>query len=288
MLTKHLPTMAEMRGGEIAAFRARCKESVDLSSKGLISRRGLETTLLESAPDLAPTWLGTPTRLSLATEPPANFEELSLQVGPFNSATRGALGASKWVELQAHLTATGQFILDSCERRGVRLSSKQRMSLACTVGYSLSATRGFTLQMDHNGQVLDVGNHERSSDKFFSVSEDFLGPPGGEGVASVSFPYPSQEDVLAAAPGHGLAAAPKVFLASGAVLTDVKLLNTAVNEVKAALVAFRSRHRLSRLHLFIKAPSVFAMALGHRLNGVGVVQLYDWVEVAYRPTAELK
>ena len=209
-------------------------------------------------------------------------------MGPFNSASRGALGAAKWAELLEQLTATGQFILDSRERRGVRLSAKQRMSLACTVGYSLSATRGFTLQMDHNGQVLDGASHERSTGKFFEMSEDLPDPAGDEGVAFISFPYPGQEDVLAAAPGLGLAAAPKVFLASGAALTDINVLNTAVNEVNTALVAFRSLHRLSRVHIFIKAPSAFAMALGHRLNGVGVVQLYDWVEVAYQPTAELK
>lgn len=66
------------------------------------------------------------------------------------------------------------------------------------------------------------------------------------------------------------------------------MLNTAISEAKAALVAFRSRHQLLRVPLFIKAPSVFAMALGHRLNGIGVVQLYDWVDVAYQPTAELR
>jgi hypothetical protein len=111
---------------------------------------------------------------------------------------------------------------------------------------------------------------------------------GDEGVASISFPYPGQEDVLAAARDLGLAAALKVFLVSGAALADVGVMNTAVNEAKAALAAFRSRHRLSRMHLFIKAPSVFAMALGYRLNGVGVVQLYDWVDASYQPTAELR
>ena len=168
------------------------------------------------------------------------------------------------------------------------ITAKQRMSLACIVGYCLSATRGFTLQMDHNGQVLDTASHERSGDRFFEMSEDLQDQAGDDGVASISFPYPGQEDVLAAARGFGLATAPKMFLASGAALTDGAVMNTAVTEAKAALVAFRSRHRLSRVHLFIKAPSVFAMALGHRLNGVGTVQLYDWVDVAYQPTAELR
>jgi SMODS-associated and fused to various effectors sensor domain len=288
MLAMHLPTMADMRGGEVGNFRGRCKELVDGSTKGLVSRRSLETALVESAPDLAPAWLGVATKLRLLPEPPARFEELSLEVGPFNGPARGALAASKWVELQEQLTATGQFIHSSRERRGVLLSAKQRMSLACTAGYCLSATRGFTLQMDHNGQVLDTASHARSSDKFFELCEEVPDPAGDEGVASISFPYPGQDDVLATARGLGLTAAPKLFLASGAALTDIGVLNTAVNESKAALASFRARHGLTRVHLFIKAPSVFAMALGYRLNGVGTLQLYDWVDVAYKPTAELQ
>lgn len=142
--------------------------------------------------------------------------------------------------------------------------------------------------MDHNGHVLNTASHECTSDNFFEISEAVPKPVGDEGVVSISFPYPGQDDVLAAARTLGLAAAPKVFLASGEALTDIGVLNTAISEAKATMVAFRSRHQLSRVHLFIKAPSIFAMALGHRLNGIGVVQLYDWVDVAYHPTAELR
>lgn len=288
MVTTHLPTMANMRVGEVAAYRGRCKELVDGSTKGLVSRQSLETALVESAPDLASTWLGSATHVRLLPEAPIKFEELALDVGPFNGDARGALGVGRWAELQAQLAAAGQFILASRNRRGVQLSAKQRMSLACTVGYCLSATRGFTLQMDHNGHVFNTTIHARSSEKFFEISEDVPKTVGDEGVVSISFPYPGQDDVLAAARALGLAAAPKAFLASGGALTDIGVLNTAITEAKATLVAFRSRHQLSRIHLFIKAPSVFAMALGHRLNGIRVVQLYDWVEVAYQPTAELR
>ena len=51
--------------------------------------------------------------------------------------------------------------------------------------------------------------------------------------------------------------------------------------------SFKSENKLSKLHLFIKAPSVFAMVLGHRLNGICDIQLYDWVDGQYIPTAEL-
>lgn len=288
MVTTHLPTMADMRIGEVSAYRGRCKELVDGSTKGVVSRQALETALVDSAPGLAQAWLSTATSLQLLPGPPATLEELALDVSPFNGDARGALGAGKWAELQGQLAAAGQFILTSRNRRGVHLSAKQRMSLACTVGYCLSATRGFTLQMGHNGQVLDTASHARSNDKFFELNEDVPDPAGAEGVASISFPYPGQDDVLAAARGLGLAAAPKLFLASSMALTDITALNTAVNEAKAALVAFRARHQLSRLHLFIKAPSTFAMALGHRLNGAGRLQLYDWVDGSYQPTAELQ
>jgi hypothetical protein len=54
-----------------------------------------------------------------------------------------------------------------------------------------------------------------------------------------------------------------------------------------ALNGFRARHQLSKVHVFIRAPSMFAMALGHRLNGIGTVQLYDWVDGRYQPTVLL-
>lgn len=288
MLATHLPTMADMRVGEVNTFRGRCKELVDGSTKGLISRRSLETALVESAPDLASAWLDTATKLRLLPEPASKFEELSVDVGAFSGPSRGVLAASEWMKLQEQLTATCQFILSSRERRGVLLSAKQRMSLACTVGFCLSATRGFTLQMEHNGQVLDTARHERSGDKFFEISEDVPGHAASHGVACISFPYTGRDDVLTAARGLGLEAAPKVFLESSAALTTISVLNAAVHEAKAALVAFRSRHQLSGVHLFIKTPSVFAMAIGHRLNGVGTLQLYDWVDGSYQPTAELR
>jgi hypothetical protein len=76
-------------------------------------------------------------------------------------------------------------------------------------------------------------------------------------------------------------------MVSATVVTDMPSLNTAVHEAKVALSEFRGRHQLNRLHLFIKAPSVFAMALGHRLNAVGPIQLYDWDTGKYVPTVQL-
>ena len=70
-------------------------------------------------------------------------------------------------------------------------------------------------------------------------------------------------------------------------VANIEDLDLAVAESKDALVRLRSQNQISKLHVFIKAPSVFAMALGHRLNGVCAMQLHDWVDGQYVPTALL-
>lgn len=289
-LTTLLPQMADMRVADIAEYRRRCKSLVEDSTRRHVTRHALESALVECAPNLAADWLAMPTSLLLTATPADAVEELSVDVGNFNGEGRGNLGAAKWQELQSQLASLGQFVLSSRERRGIHLSAKQRMSLACTVGFSLSATSGLSLQIEHNGKIIDTAVHDRSNLEFFKADESagVVQSAGGAGVAYIGFPYPGKDDVLRAADVMGLADVPRLFLSSSTAVTDVSVMNTAVSESKAALAGFRSRHNLSQLHLFIKAPSSFAMSLGHRLNAVGFIQLYDWVETAYLPTAQLR
>ena len=107
-----------------------------------------------------------------------------------------------------------------------------------------------------------------------------------EGVATIAFPTEAATDVVGAI-GASLALAPRLDLVSGRAIDGTHALNKAVAEAKSALVHFRSRNQLEKVHLFIKAPSHFAMVLGHRLNAVGRVQLYDWVDGKYVATAVL-
>jgi len=78
---------------------------------------------------------------------------------------------------------------------------------------------------------------------------------------------------------------PNLSLTSARSIGEMLDLNLAVAECKAALVRLRSQGGMSKLHLFIKASPIFSMVLGHRLNGICAIQLYDWVDGAYIPTA---
>jgi len=285
-LSQHLPSLDDMGGKQRTAFETRCRTLVNESVKGVVHRRDLEAALLESTPGLAADWLASPTQVQLRPTRSPTIEELWLDVGRFNGDDRGQLGSQAWTDLQSQLKGVAQFVQATRARAAVALSAKQRMSLAATVGYCFSATRGFTLQMEHNaGAAFDTAEHDRAAGPFFTSAEG--AGSSDEGVVSISFPYSGQADVAAAAAGLGLLNAPQLHLESAGVIDGLPALNTAVHEAKAALVAFRSARQLRRVHLFVKAPSVFAMALGHRLNGVGPVQLYDWVVNAYQPTALL-
>lgn len=287
LLTKNLPEVSDMRGGEATAFMARCKELVNASQKGVVTRATIESALLAAAPSVAQAWLAVPSDLNLLSQTRLAIGPLALDVTQFNGDQRGALSHGAWSEMQQCLVAVSEFLRTTRARRGVRVSAKQRMSLSCLVGYCFSATRGFTLALNHNGQIFDTANHKRSEEVFFAVQEDAVSAPGREGIASISFPYDGKADVLASAKDLSLGEAPKLVLASKCAVTDIETLNTAVHEAKSALMIFRAHHQLSSVHLFIRAPSMFAMAFGHRLNGIGPMQLYDWIDGRYRPTVLL-
>ncbi|MEX3963344.1 dsDNA nuclease domain-containing protein [Paraburkholderia sp. EG286B] len=284
-LEEHLPSL-NMSRMETAAFRGKCRELVGTSVKGVVTRRDLEAALVDHAPSVADEWRVTPSALHLAT---AGFElgPLALDVSAFNGPERGRLGQAAWVQLQQRLGEVGDFLHASRSRRGVRLSAKHRMSLACLLGYCFSATRNFVLTLDHNDQTYDTSVHDKAPGPFFTISEDVPSTLGVEGVASISFPNGSNADVVANAKTFGLSSSPKLSLVSASVVTDIASLNTAVKEAKIALAEFRGRHQLLRVHLFIKAPAVFAIGLGHRLNGIGRIQLYDWEQGKYIPTVQL-
>lgn len=282
MLGQHFPTL-DLRQKQINAFREKCKALVSRSSFGPIQRADIEAALVEEMEEDAADWLRQPTTVQLM-DGPVPLGMLGVDLGCFNGPGRGGLSAADWEGLQGSLSGVASFIKSSRARRCIYLDGKQRMSLACSLGFTFGAAPGFVLQIEHNGSVYRTDQHDKASGPFFSTSE-MTGEFGAqEGVAFIGFPTPVGSDSAAIEDGS-LEGAPQLMLEGSAAIDGIAALNTAVAEAKAALSRFKSTHRLSKIHLVIKAPSLFAMALGHRLNSLGHIQLYDWVDGGYRPSA---
>ncbi len=283
-LENQLPFL-DFSGKQVTRLRDRCKAHIARSSFGPMYRKDVEADICEILAGDASRWTSAPTRLHLLTGA-VPYQSLGLAVGRFNGPDRAERTEADWAELSAAAGGIGEFVKSCTARRCVAIDGKHRMSLACLLGYAFSATRGFTLQVDHNGLEYRTDVHDRAEGAFFAEART----PGDlavkEGVACIGFPTLVGADLSSVSSGC-FAELPALMLDSTRVVDGVGTLNLAVSEAKAALVRFRSELGLAKLHLFIKAPSVFAFVLGHRLNAVCTVQLYDWVDGRYVPTALL-
>jgi hypothetical protein len=281
---KFLPSI-DLGGRQSARLRDKCKAFIASSSFGPVYRLQIERAVCEQLEGDSHLWLGAPTTV-LSVDGTVPFRELGLDVGSFNGPARATKSLDEWRSLSDAAGRIGDFIKESTARRSIELDGKQRMSTACVLGYAYSATRGFLLQVNHNGQVYRTDVHDRSDGHFFDEAVLGLEDDSIEGTVCIGFPTPVGTDLqmTSAALPAGL---PSLTFTSARTIGGMKDLNLAVAECKAALVRFKSQSGLSKLHLFIKAPSIFSMVLGHRLNGVCAIQLYDWVDGAYVPTALL-
>lgn len=281
---KFLPSI-DLAGRQSARLRDKCKGFIASSSFGPVYRKQIEKAVCEQLDGDDHLWLGAPTKV-LSVDGAVPFRELGLDVASFNGPTRAAKSLVEWRSLSDAAGHIGDFVKESTARRSIELNGKQRMSTACVLGHAYSATRGFLLQVNHNGQVYRTDIHDRGDGPFFDEAVYGLEADSIEGTVCIGFPTAVGADLqmTSASLPAGL---PSVTLTSARTIGGMKDLNLAVAECKTALVRFRSQGGLSKLHLFIKAPSIFSMALGHRLNGVCAVQLYDWVDGTYIPTAFL-
>ncbi|GIT84925.1 hypothetical protein DSM16313_27070 [Acinetobacter seohaensis] len=142
------------------------------------------------------------------------------------------------------------------------------------------------MRRKHNGTSYRTNNHQHHEGNFFTKIEPFEQQGKTEAIITIGFPTAIGNDIESAS--LDVKGLPRLNLESTNVIDSIETLNLAVRETKSALVSFKSNNQLSKLHLFIKAPSVFAMVLGHRLNGICDIQLYDWIDRQYIPTVMLQ
>ena len=274
---QHFP-MLELRSTERTAVRENVKVLIAQSSKRPVQRLALENAISGVSAEAAATWSRTARRLHLAER---SWPDLALPLEQFDGAGRGSLSQQDWQVLGESAQARAAFLTQSSQRRQVLVDGKHRMSASCLVGFNFSAVRGFHLQVEHNGTMFRTDDHGRADGEFFRATRS-PGPAGTDGVVTIGFPTAVGNDVNVA-----VSSFPRLDLVSSRVVDGMPAVNLAVAQAKEEMVRFRSDLGLTRLHLFVKAPSVFAMMLGYRLNGLAQLQLYDWVETAYVPTALL-
>ncbi len=274
----HFRTL-DLRSTERTAVKESFKTLIAESSVRPISRIDLESAIASASTGAAEAWGRAPRRLHLSK---GAWTDLTLPLENFDGPDRANLSPQAWQELRTQAESHATFLKDSSKRRQLLVDGKHRMSSSCLVGFSYSAVRGFHLQIEHNGFTYRTDNHTRTDGQFFTVDR-LPGDSSKEGVVAIGFPTAVGDDVNIAP----LSRLPRLDLKSPRVIDGTPAANLAVAQAKDEMVRFRSELGITKLHLFVKAPSVFAMLLGYRLNGLGALQLYDWVDTGYVATTPL-
>ena len=282
-ITENLPVI-ELLPRDIKNLREQFKHLISRSSFGPIYRKELEKLILLALKEDQNLWLSNPIKINLSSS--IQYQELHLNISDFNSPNRSQKTSSDWKNLVQQAISVGEFIHNCGERRTILIDGKQRMSNACMLGYVFSATRNFLLEIEHNGTSYRTNYHKQKEGQFFKTIKAIDLQGETEAIVSIGFPTGIGKDIDSTNI-KDVRSLPRLNLESSHAIDNIETLNLAVRETKSALVSFKSENKLSKVHLFIKAPSIFAMVLGHRLNGVCDIQLYDWVDGQYIPTADL-
>ncbi len=274
----------ELLRSQVKQLKDQFKNLISRSSFGPIYRKDFENFICHALEEDRSQWLLDPIKINLSASS-SQYQDLNLDISDFNGPDRAQKTSSDWNSLIKKAVSIGDFIHNSGDRRTLLIDGKQRMSTACILGYVFSATRNFLLEIEHNGLIYRTDDHKQKEGQFFTKIEAVEPQGETEAIVAIGFPTAIGKDIDSTI--NEVKSLPRLNLESSHAIDNMETLNLAVREAKSALVSFKSENKLSKLHLFIKAPSVFAMVLGHRLNGICDIQLYDWVDGQYIPTAEL-
>lgn len=285
------PALADVPAKRVREIKANWESLIAMSVKGHITRREIEDQMLLALNEEEQSlWRATPSRpkfqLGLEGEKTPLSLDLAVDMRPFVRDGREARTTVEWDDLHHRLESAGEFLLNSRPRRRVQVNSHLRMTAAVVVGMGFKATKGHALSIEHRGNVFHMDDHLQRESIYFNSAQ--VDGSGSEGVVSIQIATPTREDVKRAQNKYALETAPTLHLETEEAIGDLHTLNRAVNEAKRAIAAFKAKGAVTKIHLIIKGPSFFAVALGHRLNALGPIQLYDWMGDTYAATALIR
>ncbi len=292
-LLEAIPCFGDLSGALLKSIASQLQQIVHRTTREPVARFEVEQCLLTALGQNAPLWREYPSKLHIVrsdkeccTAVPRPM--LQLDIRRFMSEQRATIGFSEWETLLGAVYSLSASVQQSRPRKRVEMTSEVRVSMAIALGHAFAATRGYILQVSHREALLCSDVVATKDAYCFQAEELNSTVRQDQGVISLHIGIPTRQDVLRACADLSLTEFPMLCLESNLPIEEAQQLCEAVELAKREIALFRSKYGLRRLHLFLKGPSSFAMSLGHRLNGIGEIQLYDWVGATYIPTALLR
>lgn len=206
----------------------------------------------------------------------------------FGGETRTYPPAAAWKRVTAELAATVRWIKETGRPRSIRLSGDRRLSVAIALGAHFSAVAGFTVEMEHRGEVWSTARHATSATKRQKIDESFNPGTGAGLVVSIGVIRAVAGDVDAYVQSSEIAESPSLHLHVPEAISSPEEANALAAQLKELIASKAAEIRPSGIHLFYGGPSHLALFLGHRWNTSLPTQLYEWCQpMVYCPTVRI-
>lgn len=273
------------RQGE--AFSALC----DLANarRGEILTRGMLLDTLSSTLGVEPV----PDRSSLRLHARSDRNEevpdaLQIAASGFSGGPLGYPEPATWRSgLLGPLGATASWARANSFHK-IALSGSYRLGTGIALGWSFRSAIGFEIDIPTRSGVWPTDAHPTATDEPppWSVRKPD-GLVGDSLLVGIGVLRDPTADIVSS---FALQGSNNILTATLAqALTNATETQSSVRVVKAAIVEAAARLRPKRIELCLVGPAAFAVALGHRWNGLPPTQLHEFLasEARYVPTVML-
>ncbi|WP_229683160.1 SAVED domain-containing protein [Virgibacillus oceani] len=176
--------------------------------------------------------------------------------------------------------------------RNIHLSGHRRISSSLAIGFVFSAVSGFVIDAEQrDGEIWATNDYSNVNTPDYQINKELNEFPGGdELILTIGLTRDSiADEVSMHLHKQDLNNFPKLHLYSDAPITSAAQANLVVNKLKKELKSVLVKTKVTKVHLFYAGPGYLALLLGHRWNGLPILQCYEWVNTGqYVPTCTIR
>lgn len=207
----------------------------------------------------------------------------------FGGPTRSFPPPDAWDKrLMGELQETRNWIVQHRAVRTIKVKGTRRLSASLAIGSVFSAVSGFSLELEHRGEIWSTTAHPTATTPAYPL---VVGTANGDGthlVVTVSILKDIVPEVKSSLKALGLSGAPRLHIKGENAIESPEHANAAVRAMKSSISRAVAQTGSERLDLFLAGPAFLALFLGHRLNAMGSIQCYEWTSAGhYVPTCLL-
>lgn len=196
----------------------------------------------------------------------------------FGGAMREYPAPSVWDEvLVEELLEARRWITHYRSTRNIHLTGSRRLSAAFALGSVFSAVAGFSIVMNHRGQLWSTQDYPAVNAPSYSPEVGSKDRPSSDLVVTVGIMRDIKPDVESALQGMQLDGSSRLDIAGREPIQSPEEVMMAVRAIKTIIADIVIRLQSQTVHLFYAGPSHLALLLGHHMNAIAPIQCYEWV-----------